>query len=277
MVLRMMMVTLMVAMSCAVSAQRRVTPVKPAQPGTVRVDKDRDKEVDRSRLVTKRDQNGHEILVDTVTGKEFVDSVAIREAQKHKPMLVKLWNGVSVGVNLWDPIMRIFGQKYGVASVWGEVNLHNRYLPTLELGLGTCSDTPSGLNYTYKSPLAPFFKIGCKYNFLYNSNQAYMAYAGIFYGFTPFKFSVDDVNMPPGYWDDPEKFSIPSHSCTAGYLDISFGIRVKLVSRLSAGWELSYKRLLNESDCPSGKPMYIPGYGKRSGHLAGSLSLSWKL
>lgn len=260
--------------SFTVQAQRRVTPVNPDRPVA---SKEKEQETDRSRLVTKKDVNGREFLVDTVTGKEFVDSAAIKDAQQKKPMLYPALYSATLGINIWDPVMSVFGQKYGLASVVAQVSFHNRYIPTFEFGLGKCDDTPAGLNYTYRSPTAPFFKIGCRYNFIYNSNPAYQAVGGISYGFTPFKFQVDDVTMQPGYWGDRPGFSIPSQSCTAGYLDVSFGVRVKIAGPVSAGWSLIYHKLLHESECPSGKPMYIPGYGKRTGHISGAITVSYTL
>ena len=54
-----------------------------------------------------------------------------------------------------------------------EVSLHNRYKPVFELGLGMADHKPSGNNYTYKSPMSLFMRIGMNYNFLYNSSPDY--------------------------------------------------------------------------------------------------------
>lgn len=57
--------------------------------------------------------------------------------------------------------------------------------------------------------MAPFFKIGADYNVFYNNSPAYALLVGLRYGFTSYKWSVDDVTVPGSYWDDPS--SLPYH------------------------------------------------------------------
>ena len=142
-------VLLFLLTAMTVSAQRRVTPVTPSTGGAQNAEKT---EIDRSRLAEKHDANGNIILVDTVTGKEFVDTTAMIPMTK---MIYPLMDAVTVGVNIWDPAMRLFGQKYGLGDVWAELSLHNRYKPVFEAGIGMIDDTPSGNNYTFKSGAAP--------------------------------------------------------------------------------------------------------------------------
>lgn len=110
-------IALMLALALDLSAQRRVTPVVPLEPGTA-PKKEKKEDFDRSRLVEKSDAQGNIILVDTVSGKEFVDSTLMKAPPK---MEYPLLHEVIVGLNFWDGAMRVFGQKYGLADVWGEV------------------------------------------------------------------------------------------------------------------------------------------------------------
>lgn len=255
-------------------AQRRVTPVKPA-PGTMPTRADKPKETDpKLNVAERRDAEGRIVLVDTVTGLEWVDSTAMTKVKK---MEYPLLHAVSVGVDVWDPVMRILGQHYGLIGFWAELNLHNRYKPIIEAGLGTANDTPDGLNYTYKSKLAPYFKIGASYNIFYNSNPDYQFNVGVRYGFTPFTYEVTDVTVDEGYWGDPSHFSIPQQSTTAGYFEITAGVMVKIAGPISMGWTLRYHSILHEGKAPMGKPMYIPGYGKRGNALTGSFSIIYTL
>ena len=109
------------------SAQRRVTPVTPDVPKTI-PDSERQKRLDRTHVVEQIDAQGRKILVDTVTGTEVVDSLLLPAPPK---MEYPLLHEVVGGVNLWNPIMRAFGQHYGLGDVWAEVSLHNRYFPFL--------------------------------------------------------------------------------------------------------------------------------------------------
>jgi hypothetical protein len=266
-------IALMLALALDLSAQRRVTPVVPLEPGTA-PKKEKKEDFDRSRLVEKSDAQGNIILVDTVSGTEFIDSTLMKAPPK---MEYPLLHEVIVGLNFWDGAMRVFGQKYGLADVWGEVSLHNRYFPYFAFGMGNCNDTPAGKNYTFKTPTAPYFKIGASYNFLYNSNPDYKLQMGLRYGFTTYKWNLEDVTVDEGYWGDPSHFSLMNQKHTAGYLEVTLGLKVQIIKQFSLGWHIVYHSILHETTNPNGQPMYIPGYGKRSSAITGNFSLIYTI
>lgn len=273
-------VLLAVAASVPVAAQRRVTPVTPVEPTRVSnpVDESKLKKKDTkpASVVTQVDDSGREILVDTITGSEYVDSMALAQP-KVIGNIYPLWHAVTVGVDLWNPLMRIFGQEYGLAGVWAEVSLHNRYMPVVEFGLGNASAKPDAANYTYRSPVAPYFKIGCDYNFLYNSNPDYQLYAGLRYGLTRFRYEVDDVTVSNEYWGESTTFSIPSQRSTTGYGEVLVGLKVKVAGHFQLGWCVKYHTLLHSSRAPYGRPWYVPGYGTRTSALGVSLSVMYTI
>lgn len=267
-----MAAAILLAAAPAAEAQRRITPVRPAGPGQTPAAADPPGVIDRTHLVTTVDAEGRTVTVDTVTGKEFVDSTLLG---KVPPMEYPLLYRATAGVNVWDPLMRVFGQKYGLAEVWGELNMHNRYFPYLAFGLGDCDDTPANSNYTFRTSLSPFAKIGAAYNFLYNSNPDYQLFAGFHYGLAFQKWSVTGVTVDEGYWQEPSRYSLDGLSATTGYLELCFGIRVRIAGGFSAGWNIIYHSILHESRSAHGQPMYIPGYGKRKSPITGSFSFSY--
>lgn len=250
-------------------AQRRITPVKGVKTEEKKV------ETDLTRLAERLDSQGNVVLVDTVTGMEYVDSTAIAPVRPGN--IYPLWHAVTVGVNIWDPVMRMLGQHYGGIDVWGELSLHNRFKPIVELGVGMADDTPTDNNFTYKSKMAPYFKLGLNYNIFYNSNPDYQLCAGLRYGFSAFSFEIADATLDPGYWGEPVHFSIPSQSATAGYMEIVLGIKVKLVRNISLGWNFKFHSMLHEGKYQYGEPMYIPGYGKRNSSITGGFSVMYTL
>lgn len=264
----------------ALSAQRRVSPVNNAATATQHVNETRVEgdTIDRSRLISTTDPQGRPLLIDTITGREFVDSVAIRQAADTIPkMIYPLLHSATFSVDIMQPVMRAFGQHYGLIEFGAEINLHNRYIPVFEAGLGQAKNTPDDNNFTYRSPVAPFFRIGLNYNFLYNSNPDYMFYAGVRYGFSPFKWSITDISQDAGYWDEPISYEIPSQSATAGFFEFLLGLRVKIWRQISLGWAVKFHSIIHESHSEHGKPWYIPGYGSRNGALTASFSVSYTL
>ena len=249
------------------SAQRKITPVQPGKPNPEATDTPRKPDMDK--LAHFQDEQGNIILVDTVTGQEYADTLARRIPRMQYPLM----HSLDIGVNIWDPVMRIFGQKYGIADASVSLGLHNRYFPTFEAGLSKTDDTPAGSNFTFRSGMAPYFKIGADYNFFYNSNPAYRLMPGVRYALTNFSSSVDDVTIDNGYWPGQEHVNFPSQRITAGYLEVMLTLRVKIAGPFMMGWSLKYHTLLHESKAQYGPPMTIPGFGKRNSPITGAFSL----
>ena len=226
----------------------------------------------RAQSIHYHDENGNVVYLDTVTGTEWIDSTLITNIPKMKyPIFV----GVTAGVDIMDGLMRIFGQKYGLAGATVSANLHNRYFPTVDVGLGLASDTPKTMNYTYKSPLGVYFRIGGDYNFLYNSNPDYKFMACLRYGFSSFSFRLTDITLDSPYWGQEASFDIPTQRPLYGWMELCVGLRVKIWGPLSAGWTVKYHQILHHSATPHGQPWYIPGYGTRTSTLALGFNFYW--
>lgn len=275
-----LLLTLLLAASAG--AQRRVNPVKSAS-GTLqgknenRLGKD---SLDLSQYATFKDASGHDVLVDTVTGQEVPDSViaaANNQESRIPRMQQPLLYAVAVSADIWDPVMRLFGQKYGLVEFSAELNLHNRYIPVVEVGLGQTSYTPDDNNYTFRVNTTPYFRVGANYNFLYNSNPDYMVYAGLRLGWSHFSYAVDDVTINSSYWEENATFNLPRQNASVTYMQVLFGLRVKLWGPISMGWALRYKTRLHESKSAYGDPWYIPGYGTRTSSLSGSFTVTYTI
>lgn len=270
------LIAICMLLACAITlqaeVQRRITPVQPKKSTSA---PEPTKEVDpKANLTEMQDAQGNIVFVDTVTGREWVDSTAIKAPAK---MEFPLWHAVTIGVNVFDPMMRCFGQHYGLVDFWGEISLHNRYKPVFELGLGSCHEAPDDMNYTFKVPLSPYFRIGMNYNMLFNSNPRYQILLGVRYGFTRFSFEVEGASQTSDYWNETTDFSIPKTSSTAGFFEFCAGIRVGIWKDISLGWMIKYHTLLHESATGYGKPMYVPGFGKRGSTFAASFSISYTI
>jgi len=253
-------------------AQRRINPVTPP-PATSGTKKDtKPAEFDKSRLAEMRDAKGNIVLVDTVSGQEYVDTTSVGKVVGN---IYPLFHATTVGVDVWDPVMKILGQQYGGIAFWGELSLHNRFKPVFEFGLSSADISPDGFNYTFKSPMAPYFKIGAGYNVFYNSNPDYQLVFGVRYAFTPYSWEISGETNG-GYWP-PQQIAVPSQSATAGYFELTAGIKVKIFKNISLGWHVKFHSLLHESKSAYGEPMYIPGYGKRGTPISGGFSIMYTL
>lgn len=262
-----------IASALSAPAQRRITPVIPgAAPVSTEVSDSAAAAEARKNAVEMLDAEGHTILVDTISGVELRDTILTVAPRLVYPLL----NGATVGVNLWDGLMRVFGQSYGIGGVWAEVSLHNWFKPYVEVGLGNADYSPDTGNYTYRTKVSPYFKIGLNYNFLYNSSPDYSVYFIVRYGLSRFSYDVVNVDVNNPYWDQTATISVPSQSVTAGYFEAGVGLRVMIAGGISLGWEVKAHAVTNTSAAPFGKPWYMPGYGGR-GLFTGTFSLSYNL
>lgn len=266
------------ARASATRSQRRVNAVNNAATRTQHVN---DAEGDTARMIERRrqrsihyhDPDGRVVMVDTVTGQEWIDSTMLPKPPKMK---LPLMYAVEVGVNIWDPVMRIFGQKYGGVDFSAALNLHNRYIPTFEAGFGMTDNTPPGMNFTYKTPMSPYFKIGADYNFIYNSDPDYRFVVGVRYGFSAFSYSLDNVWMNDSYWGENPTIAFPRQNVTAGWGELVLGLRVKIAGPISAGWMFRYHTLLHQTHPATGDAWYIPGFGPSASSITGSFSIVYK-
>lgn len=250
------------------AAQRRVTPVKPSTNRVMTVKQNEAK-------IAELRQRGLVIVGDTI----LPDTVAAKmnDTIKVTRMKYPLLTSVTIGANVWDPIMRMFGQTYGGVDFSAELSLWNRVVPIVELGFGSANNTPEEKNFTYRGKFAMYGKIGCGYNFKYNNKPDYMALLGFRLGYSNFKYGITDVGIDNGYWQEQTRFEIDNLRSHALWGELVVAMHIKLYKNWSAGWALKYHFLFNYKSNPAADPWYIPGYGTRGSAISGGLSLYYTI
>lgn len=271
----------------AVAQGRTVNPVTPvtARPeAPVKVKKEKKKEAEGDDKKSERpesvievtDDLGNNIFLDTISGNEWVDSVALAQP-KAVGNIYPLLDAVNIGVDLWPALGRAFGQKQGLGGVWARLSLHNRYFIAVEAGVSNANSRPEEMNYTYRSPVSPYFKVGMDYNFFYNSNPDYQVYVLARYGISRFRYSLTDVELTNGYWGTTDRPDIPTQTTTNGFIQIGAGIHVKIWGPIAVGWNFKYQRVVHHSAETYGAPWNVPGMGTRASELGISLSLIYTI
>lgn len=182
---------------------------------------------------------------------------------KSKPVY-PIYNGLSIGLNFGDLIMKAAGQSYGSYDVWADVSLHNWFFPVLEAGLGFADSSPKNSNFTYRTNPSFYCKLGINYNFLYKSSPDYQLYFGLRGGFSSFSYDVDNIDISNSYWGETDRFSLKGLHATAIYGEALMGIKVKIYKHFSLGWNIRYHMKFKVSDKSLSTPWFIPGYGASS-------------
>lgn len=249
-------------------AQRRVSPVVKNNNRTL-----------TSSEFSKRQKElasqGFVILGDSIVS----DSIAMLESDSIRAMHMQYpkFTSAIVGVNLWDPIMRLFGQSYGGIDFSAEISLWNRFNPIVELGVGWANSTPEDMNFTYKSSLAFYGKLGLNYNLKYNNSPDYVALIGIRGAYTSFNYDIKDISLVNSYWSQSQSIEILNQKSNALWAELLLSLKIKLFGNLSAGWAFRYHFMLHYKKNFNSDPWYIPGFGTREGNMAGSFSLYYTI
>lgn len=250
------------ALAFSLSAQRKVTPV------------DIDDHKPQAPVLHYYDKHGNP-LNEPVLFLSELDTVA-NTPERAKPIYPRL-TSVSVGLNFFDGIMAIAGQKYGGADIRADLSLYNWIFPTIEFGLGYARTHPDGGNFTYTGKPAFYAKVGADYNFLYKSSDDYRLFAGVRCGFSDFRYDITDITINSPYWQETSHFSISGQHSTAVYGEVLAGLRVRIYKALSLGWSVRYKFMMHCTDGVESTPYYIPGYGSRNSHLGATFSVFYTI
>lgn len=201
------------------------------------------------------------------------------EAGKGDEASVPLYQGTTVGVDVFGLGSKLFGGDFTSTEVSVEVNLRNRYVPVVEIGYGSADTTDDGTDIHYKAS-APFFRVGMNYNFFFR--KPYLPgflYGGVRYGYTSFSYDVDAPAMTDPAWEYPDvPFAYEGVKTHAGWFELLAGVKVNVYRNFFMGWSLRYRAGLSVKKSENTEPWYIPGYGKnRSTVLGVTYSLIYRL
>lgn len=167
----------------------------------------------------------------------------------------------AAGIVLWQ------ASDYGEVEGGLRANILNKYFPTIELGLGICDKTDDQTDNHFKTS-APFFKIGCDYNFARQKASGNRIFGGARLGYTSFKYDFNAPTMHDPVWtDQTTEIKYSNIKSNALWCEFLFGLETKIWSNFRMGWTARYKRCFNVKASNFGEPWYIPGYGKNNDHL----------
>ncbi len=215
-----------------------------------------------------------------------------KEKEKTEPEVVyPLYNGLSVGIDLWGLGGKVFGSDFVSSEVAVDVNLKNRYFPTVEMGFGS-TDAWSDNGIHYKSS-APYFRIGADYNTMYKKKHGNMLLVGLRLAGSSFKYDVmtptlDDPiyggnygnpNLEDDIWNEAKPaFDHKGMKGSMIWGEFCAGIRALVHKNIYMGWAVRYRFKLTASSGEYGVPWYVPGFGKYGDNTLGiTYTITYKL
>lgn len=179
--------------------------------------------------------------------------------KKDKKPFVPLYQGVNIGIELSQPAGLLLSGNGGY-SLKADVNLKNKYFPTLEAGLSDFDkSSETGIQFASRGA---YFKIGINTPLSVSGLKAEnIFYVGLHYAFSAFNYDLKNLTFPGGYWGEYNNNSFENEKATAGWLEGVVGVRVQVFGPISLGWGVQYKSTIHIKNGDHSIPPYIPGYG----------------
>ncbi len=198
-------------------------------------------------------------IVSTMNVMAQEKSVIITSAEEENQPLLK---AIEVGVDVGGFAQKVFGSDYTSASASVTANIKNRYLPVIEIGYGEIDTKHEETSITYKTK-APFFKIGCDYNFFFKKTHlpGYL-FGGIRIAHSSFNYDVSAPDLKDPVWGNitiPFTYNDVKGSTT--WSELVVGVKAKIMKNFHLGWSARYRVLLSNKKSENCEPLYIPGLG----------------
>ncbi len=229
------------------------------------------------RYITPVDPTAkREIVEEEVDSLYLMDEEVEPEKPKVEGHIYPLVNGLMVTVNIMDGIANIFGQSYGNYEVAAELDLHNRFFPIWEIGIGYANNTPEEMNFTYRNKPSLYNRVGLNYNFSYNKEDMSFFYIGVRYGFSFFTYDIDNITIDNPYWGEYEKLSISGEKSYAHWGEALGGLRVQVYKNFYMGWTARYRFLFSDKKSKNSAPWYIPGFGTENSPFGFTYTLGYR-
>ncbi len=223
--------------------------------------------------VVVRDNSASIYMTDPAKAQAWEKEKKRREKQKDK-IVYPLYNGVSLGVDLWGPGSKLFGNDALTVEVSADVNLKNCFLPTLELGYSSI-DSWSDNGSRFKTA-APYLRVGLDYNAFSQNAYQHKLLVGVRYGITRFNYDVSSFdledplyggsinpNLSDDVWGGYVPYNYSDMKASVQWVELCLGLRAHIAGPLYMGWSIRFKFDLSTSADEHAAPWYIPGYGRR--------------
>ena len=175
----------------------------------------------------------------------------------------ELYQGVSVGVDVFGFLNQALGSDIMTTEASVEANLLNKFFPVVELGYASINTTNDETDIFYKTS-APFFRVGLNYNVFHKKPHlpGYFT-VGLRYGFSSFKYDVQAPDLVDPNWGHTSiPVSYSAQKTNASWAELVLGLRANVYKGFYTGFTVRYRARLSMTEHENSEPYFIPGYGR---------------
>ena len=189
---------------------------------------------------------------------------SLSKAIKPKREKPRFLQGAAIGGDLLGLSLKAMGSDWRQLEAFFRLNLFDEYYPIFELGIGEADH--EGLEIENHFHIrAPYFRLGCDYNFANKKHSGNRILGGIRYGFSSYLYDYS----APGLVTDPvwQTANPIAESDLSGHLhwiEFVVGVETKIWSFIRLGWDIRGKMRIQQTAPDNGEPWFFPGFGKNT-------------
>lgn len=197
---------------------------------------------------------------DTIT----IDSLAhaIVGAQKReKPRFLQ---GAAIGGDLLGLGLKVMGSDWRQLEAFFRLNLYDEYYPIFELGIGEADHEGQEIENRFHIR-APYFRLGCDYNFANKKHSGNRVLGGIRYGYSSYNYdyTAPDLVKDP-VWHTAQAVAAHDLSGHLHWIEFVVGVETKMWRIVRLGWDIRAKMRIQQKAPDQGEPWFFPGFGKNT-------------
>ncbi len=190
------------------------------------------------------------------------------DAAEPAPIVEKkdsIYRGIGVKFDLFTPIYTLASTSARTMSfeLGANVNLLNRYFPTIEIGYAKSEYTAEhGAMYAGQGG---FLKGGVDVGVTKaTSTLKNLFYVGIRGAVGMQDYNLTNVQYKGNYWGTIPPANLKNQFAVDVWMEVLAGIQVSIYEGLYMGWAMRYKYLFTKADKTEFHAWYIPGFGQNT-------------
>lgn len=171
------------------------------------------------------------------------------------------WNGINVGADLSRFALPFIDSTRIGWEASGDIEILENLYAVAEVGSQTTNLKSE--KYKYNANGA-YFRLGVDYNYMKHLDPDCndLLLVGARYGQTTFFHDAENITLEDEVWGNLSNGTIDRNWLTAGWMEITTGMRAHLFNNFYLGWNVRFKIKLYEQNDPKMQAFHIPGYGR---------------
>lgn len=176
-----------------------------------------------------------------------------------------VYKGTTVKLDLFNTVYTLAatgGKTYSYEAA-ANVNLLNKYFPTIEIGYAGADQTMA--NDAHFNGTGAFMRIGSDFNLMKKKKNTSGNFflGGVRFGMAMQQFDTDNLLITDNYWNTTQTINYTDQFKFDCWAEIVAGIQVNVYRNFTMGWAVRAKFLITRGNEGQLYAWYIPGYGTK--------------